>query len=277
MEYIVDPGQVERGNTQGIPVNSLTENSNNPPRQEKQVDDKQSGELKPYSFYVNYEIDISTHKGEKLKVPVNIQTVPTVVEDITKVPHTTPSVIKNTPSSSKAPQTPNPASSQVITSTTSKTSRGGDQFCLKNPPLKIKKRIEMKKASTLRVGAGYWYGLEDGQDLVIKSSVGNYKKHSDRKEDQEPVMKDEHVEAAEEKFPLPIPQGEYIEEFEEKPSDLKLPPEGEYVEEDDDEKPITSTKENEAVGTNDIYKNELYKEIENLSVNDKPADQDSTG
>ena len=49
------------------------------------------------------------------------------------------------------------------------------------------------------------------------------------------------------------------------------------MEEDDDEKPITSTKEKETVGTNDIYKNELYKEIENLSVNDKPADQDSIG
>ena len=77
-------------------MNSLTENSNNPPRQEKQVKDKQSGELKPYSFYVNDEIDISTHKGEKLRVPENVQTVPTVIEDISKALHTALSVIKHT-------------------------------------------------------------------------------------------------------------------------------------------------------------------------------------
>ena len=75
MEYVEDPGQVEQDNTQDIRVNSLTENSNNPPRQEKHVKDKQSGELKPYSFYVNDKIDISTHKGEKPKAPVNVQTV----------------------------------------------------------------------------------------------------------------------------------------------------------------------------------------------------------
>ena len=91
-------------------------------------------------------------------------------------------------------------------------------------------------------------------------------------------MKNEHVEATEEKFPLPTPKGEYIEDFEEKPSSLEPPQEGEYVEEeDDDEKPVTLTKENEGIEINDIYKNELYKEIENLSVNDELADQDSTG
>ena len=136
----------------------------------------------------------------------------------------------------------------------------------------------MKKTSSLKVSAGYWYGLEDGQDLVIKLTVGSYKKHSDYNEDQEPVVKNEHVEATEEKFPLPTPKGEYIEDFEEKPGSLEPPQEGEYVEEeDDDEKPVTLTKENEEAEINDIYKNELYREIENLSVNDEPAEQDSTG
>ena len=90
-------------------------------------------------------------------------------------------------------------------------------------------------------------------------------------------MKNEHVEATEEKFPLPTPKGEYIENFEEKPNSLKPSEEGEYVEEeDDDEKPSTLTKENEEVEINSIYDNELYRDIENLSVNDEPAEEDST-
>ena len=94
-------------------------------------------------------------------------------------------------------------------------------------------------------------------------------------------MKNEHVEATEEKLPLPTPEGEYIEDFEdfkEKPNSLKTSEEGEYVEEpDDDEKPSTLTKENKEVEINSIYDNELYRDIENLSVNDEPAEEDSTG
>ena len=136
----------------------------------------------------------------------------------------------------------------------------------------------MKKASSLKVSAGYWYGLEDGQELTIQSTRGSYKKHFDC--DEEPPVKSEQVEATEEKLPLPTPEGEYIEDlgdFKEIPNSLKTSEEGEYVEEpDDDEKPSTLTKENKEVEINSIYDNELYRDIENLSVNDEPAEEDST-
>ena len=89
----------------------------------------------------------------------------------------------------------------------------------------------MKKASSLKVSAGYWYGLEDGQDLTIQSPRGSYKKHFDCDEDKEPAVKNEHVEATEEKLPLPTPEGEYIvdfEDFEEKPNSLKTSEEVEW-------------------------------------------------
>ena len=145
----------------------LTEPSQNPSKPENQVTDTSSSEFKPYSFYVDDEIDIATHKERKLGALEDIETVPTVIEDIAKTLHTAPSVIKHTSSTPETTSTPSSASSQVTTNTTSKTSRVNDQFCLKNPPFKLKKRIEMRKASTLRVGAGYCYGLEDGNDLVI--------------------------------------------------------------------------------------------------------------
>ena len=87
------------------------------------------------------------------------------------------------------------------------------------------------------------------------------------------------MEEVEEKPLIPISQGEYVEEVEEKPSNLEPLSQGEYVEEADEKptdiKPLL--KENEAVGTSDIYRSELFQEIANLSVHDKPADQDSTG
>ena len=149
MEYVEDKGQVEMGNT---------EDGNNTPKQGGKVDDEESSEFKPYSYFVNNEIDISAHRGEKVKAPVNSQTLPTVVEDMTKIPHTNsaptttqslptvvediakvplpnPSTAENTPSSSKAPQTQNPVSSQATTSNTNKSSRGGDKLCLRNPTL----------------------------------------------------------------------------------------------------------------------------------------------
>ena len=210
-----------------------------------------------------------THKEGKLGALEDIQTVPTalpsVIEDITKTLDTAPSVITHTTGAPEATLIASTAPPPVVTNTTSKTSRVNDQFCLKNPPFKLKKRIEMWKSSTLRIGAGYCYGLKDENDLVIRSSVGNYTKHSDTKEDQEPVS-----------------QGEYVEEIDEKPSDLKPDSQGEYVEEVD-EKPTDlkpSLKENETVGSSEIYTSELFQEINelaNLSVHDKPVDQDSTG
>ena len=103
----------------------------------------------------------------------------------------------------------------------------------------------MKKSSMLRISEGYCYGLKDDKDLVVRSTAGNYTRHFDIKEDQESDS-----------------QGEYVEEIDEKPTDLKPP-----------------VQETEVNGSSEGCRNELFEEIQelnnlaNLSVNEKSIDQ----
>ena len=66
---------------------------------------------------------------------------------------------------------------------------------------------------------------------IRPSTVGNYKKHSDVKEDQEPDS-----------------QGEYVEKVDKKPTDLK-----------------PSVQETEAVGSSESCTSELFQEINELT------------
>ena len=120
------------------------------------------------------------------------------------------------------------ASPSVITHTSSKTPRVKEEFNLKPPPFKLKaKRIEMKKSSMLRISEGYTYGLKDDKDLVVRSTAGNYSRHFGAKENQESDS-----------------QGEFVEEIDEKPTDLKPP-----------------AQETEVNGSSEGCRNELFEEI----------------
>ena len=197
--------------------------------------------------------------------PISTQPLPTTVQDIEKAHPPNPSIGSELPRISRAPQRQAPPPFQTTANSTAKPSKSEEELHRRVPTIKVKKRIMLQKASSLKVSAGYWYGLEDKGELTIQSTRGSYLKHFDM--DKEPNGKTEHEETREEKTQLPVQKDE---DDVDNPESIKSSGDGEYVEE-------LSEDEKKYIDTNSVYHTDLYRDIENLSVSDLPTKEGSTG
>ena len=115
MDYAEDLKQAGHSQTQDISVTPLTEPSQTPHKSEHVIADTVMSEFKPYSFFIEDEIDIMTHKEGKLGALEDTQIVstalPSVIEHTTKTLDNTPSVITHTTKTPEAAPVASTASS----------------------------------------------------------------------------------------------------------------------------------------------------------------------
>ena len=258
------------------------------PQESKKVDSEDGSELKVYPYMINDEIlsspDISFNVDDDTKAPIEGQHLPTVLEDTlnshlthpaptSTEPHPTtvqthpldPSTSSELPNILRTSQGQAPPPSQTAANLTAKISKSEEGLRRTIPATKIKKRIVLQKASSLKVSNGYLYGLEDCSELTIQSTRGSYLKHFDK--DKRPKGETKQEETKGEKSKLPAQKDE---DTMDNGDDTKSSGDGEYVEE-------LSEDEKKYIDTNSVYHTDLYRDIENLSVSNLPTKECSTG